>query len=71
PRPPNAWIIFRQEESNKMPKGPGALPQSQISQIVGAKWRNASPDVKAYYERLADEKKLEHAALYPEYRYQP
>jgi hypothetical protein len=34
-------------------------------------WKHESPEVLAYYEQLSQQKKNEHFALYPNYRFQP
>ena len=67
PRPRNAFIIFRADRSKKY-QGRTA---SDISQVVGAEWKSLSADVKARYERQADEEKQRHKVLYPHYRFQP
>jgi hypothetical protein len=63
PRPPNAFILFRADMSREYPK--------KGSREYGLMWRNASPSVRARYERLAAEKKKEHEIKYPDYKYCP
>ena len=67
PRPRNAFIIFRADRSKKY-QGRTA---SDISQLVSAEWKSLPADVKARYERQADEEKQRHKVLYPHYRFQP
>lgn len=67
PRPRNAFIIFRADRS-KIYQGRTA---GDISQLVAAEWKSLSADVKARYERQADEEKQRHKVLYPHYRFQP
>lgn len=67
PRPRNPFIIFRADRSKKY-QGRTA---SDISQLVAAEWKSLSADVKARYERQADEEKQRHKVLYPHYRFQP
>ena len=74
PRPPNAWIIYRsakvREMSSENPGQPRKV-QADVSREISERWRTESPEVKAHYERLADEKKAEHQLLFPNYRFQP
>ncbi|KAJ6593691.1 hypothetical protein B0H19DRAFT_1056187 [Mycena capillaripes] len=67
PRPPNAWILYRAEKSKEI----GRKAQSDVSKEISAMWRTELPHIRAEYERRADIKKAEHAAMYPEYRFQP
>jgi len=67
PRPRNAFIIFRADRSKKY-QGRTA---GDISQLVAAEWKSLSADVRARYERQADEEKQRHKVLYPHYRFQP
>jgi hypothetical protein len=67
PRPRNAFIIFRADRSKKY-QGRTA---SDISQLVAAEWKLLPADVKARYERQADEEKRRHKVQYPHYRFQP
>jgi len=67
PRPPNAWILYRSRKLADLKNDPaiaGRL-QADISKMVGQLWRNESPETKAQYEQLAEEKKLEHLRLHP------
>ncbi|KAJ7261157.1 high mobility group box domain-containing protein, partial [Mycena rebaudengoi] len=68
PRPPNAWIIYRSDKMKEFGKG---VPQVQISKLVSALWHNERPEIRVLYEERAEEKKLEHKRLYPDYRFQP
>ncbi|KAJ6495553.1 hypothetical protein C8R47DRAFT_1213047 [Mycena vitilis] len=67
PRPPNAWILYRAEKSKTI----GRKAQSDVSKEIAAMWKSELPQIRAEYERRADLKKAEHAAMYPEYRFQP
>ncbi|GAA5836610.1 hypothetical protein JCM3766R1_006969 [Sporobolomyces carnicolor] len=73
PRPMNAWLLFRNAQvkqlQNENPTERKA--QGQLSKIIAELWKAASPETKQKYESLAQEKKLEHARLYPDYRYTP
>lgn len=74
PRPPNAWIIYRTENQHNIPPpAPGEPPHTQavVSRILGARWKKESPQVKAEYERRAEEKKAEHHIKFPDYTFKP
>ncbi|PCH43977.1 hypothetical protein WOLCODRAFT_54214, partial [Wolfiporia cocos MD-104 SS10] len=49
----------------------GKLSMAVASHTLGEMWKAESPAVRAEYERLANEKKTEHANAHPGYRYQP
>lgn len=46
-------------------------PQAEISKLISFMWKNESRAVKKKYERLSDIRRMEHEALYPNYKYQP
>ncbi|KAF7308113.1 High mobility group box [Mycena kentingensis (nom. inval.)] len=67
PRPPNAFILYR---SDMCKKYQGSV-QRDISKFVSQQWHNETADVRAKYEALAEEKKREHARMYPNYKFKP
>ena len=74
PRPPNAWILYRSDKLQQLP--PPALghpkpTQAEVSKIISAQWRTESDEVRAMYDERAQIAKLEHARLYPNYRFTP
>ncbi|KAG6862315.1 hypothetical protein C0995_016013 [Termitomyces sp. Mi166 len=73
PRPPNSWILYRSDMVTLIaPPAPGTTrSQAEVSRIISSMWKKEKPEVKAEYERRAEVKKLEHAAMYPNYRYMP
>ncbi|KAJ1305805.1 hypothetical protein OPQ81_010535 [Rhizoctonia solani] len=74
PRPPNAWILYRSDKLKELatnqPPGP-RKPQAEISKIISQMWQAEGPETKGMYEARAEEKKAEHAALYPDYKFAP
>ncbi|EUC54943.1 HMG (high mobility group) box protein [Rhizoctonia solani AG-3 Rhs1AP] len=74
PRPPNAWILYRSDKLKELatsqPPGP-RKPQAEISKIISQLWQAEGPETKGMYEARAEEKKAEHAALYPDYKFAP
>ncbi|KNZ78797.1 hypothetical protein J132_09935 [Termitomyces sp. J132] len=54
------------------PPPPGTTrSQADVSRLISTMWKAEKSEVKAEYERRAEVKKLEHAAMYPNYRYMP
>ncbi|CAE6527267.1 unnamed protein product [Rhizoctonia solani] len=74
PRPPNAWILYRSDKLKELAtnQAPGPRkPQAEISKIISQMWQAEGPETKGMYEARAEEKKAEHAALYPDYKFAP
>ncbi|KAJ3769335.1 hypothetical protein FB446DRAFT_693715, partial [Lentinula raphanica] len=73
PRPPNAWILYRNAVSS-LPGFKEAYPNiaaRNASNIIARLWRAEPPEVRSYWAELAHVKAEEHARTYPEYKYQP
>lgn len=83
-RPPNAFFLFRSHfcDPAQLPSAPpvpdiaevarmGINDHSQISRIVGALWGGMADEQKQYWYDLADAKKAEHQALFPDYKFRP
>nr|XP_019049443.1 hypothetical protein I302_03232 [Kwoniella bestiolae CBS 10118]OCF28373.1 hypothetical protein I302_03232 [Kwoniella bestiolae CBS 10118] len=47
------------------------LPQAHISKLISTLWKNETEERKAFYERKADLRKIEHQKKYPDYKFQP
>ncbi|CAJ0923277.1 13399_t:CDS:2 [Entrophospora sp. SA101] len=43
----------------------GNITNSKISKILAKMWRNEKDDIKMYWQRLADRKKMEHSQAHP------
>ncbi|EMD37780.1 hypothetical protein CERSUDRAFT_123639 [Gelatoporia subvermispora B] len=73
PRPPNAWILYRSDRVRDLArqKDRPKRPQSSVSKELSEEWKTCPPQIKSYYERLAELKKAEHEIAYPEYRFCP
>ncbi|KAJ7647508.1 hypothetical protein FB45DRAFT_1051980 [Roridomyces roridus] len=69
PRPPNAWILYRSDKSKTVREG--RMAQGELSKIIAEMWRNEAPEIRAYYERLADQAKIQHLNDNPGYKYKP
>ncbi|CAH7686194.1 expressed protein [Phakopsora pachyrhizi] len=71
PRPPNSWILYRSDKIVEMKSLNLGLAQSVLSKEIAAKWHNETSEVKKEYEKKAEIIKAEHAAKYPDYKYNP
>jgi len=74
PRPPNAWILYRSDKLQQLPPPALGQPkptQAEISKIISAQWKTESDQVRAMYDERAQIAKVEHARLYPNYRFTP
>ncbi|KAL9116680.1 MAG: hypothetical protein Q9187_006793 [Circinaria calcarea] len=71
PRPPNAFILYRQHHHPLIAaENPGML-NTQISIILGNQWRNEDQATKLHWKEMAEEIKQKHFVDHPEYSYQP
>ncbi|KZT67678.1 hypothetical protein DAEQUDRAFT_634827, partial [Daedalea quercina L-15889] len=71
PRPPNAFILFRQHIFRQLKSASVEHDQRLFSQIVSTTWGELSTTTKANWYRAAAEAKAKHAAAYPNYRFSP
>ncbi|KAG6831040.1 hypothetical protein H0H87_006348 [Tephrocybe sp. NHM501043] len=70
PRPRNAFILFRCDfvQQQKVPLEV-ENDHRNLSRISGNVWRLMTPDERAPWVRMAEEEKIKHRILYPEYTY--
>ncbi|KAG4305015.1 hypothetical protein PORY_001690 [Pneumocystis oryctolagi] len=71
PRPPNAFILYRQNQQAHVLRQNANLCNNDVSRIVGNMWNDESPLIKQRFHKLAQEMKEQHRAMYPMYRYCP
>ncbi|CAG8669953.1 2529_t:CDS:1 [Dentiscutata heterogama] len=71
PRPPNAFILYRRAKQPEVTRDHGNISNSKISKILATLWRNEDDDVKHYWQKMADRKKMEHMLAHPGYVYRP
>ncbi|KAE8239468.1 hypothetical protein A4X13_0g8189 [Tilletia indica] len=81
PRPPNSWILYRAVKSRELAQNQVVTASSiehdsrqgrgAQTKIISRMWRNEPASIREHYEQLAEQKKQEHLARYPGYKYQP
>lgn len=71
PRPPNAFILYRQHWHSHYKQHNSNMHNNEISKEIGKKWKSEPTAVKAQYKRLAEDLKVKHTELYPDYQYAP
>lgn len=69
PRPLNAFFLYRRKFQKVVRR---VVPDHRdVSKIIGQRWRLLDETEKKYWKVKAEEAKVLHADLYPEYRYRP
>ncbi|QSS53977.1 HMG box protein [Histoplasma capsulatum var. duboisii H88] len=71
PRPPNAFILYRQHHHPLVKATHPDFHNNEISVLLGKKWKAESAETKAHFKSLADEIKVQHAKDHPDYQYAP
>ncbi|KAA8652624.1 hypothetical protein EYZ11_012663 [Aspergillus tanneri] len=71
PRPPNAFILYRQYHHSRVKEAYPAFSNNEISVILGKQWKAEPDDVKVQFRQQAEELKKKHAEEHPDYHYSP
>ncbi|KIM54235.1 hypothetical protein SCLCIDRAFT_99844, partial [Scleroderma citrinum Foug A] len=71
PRPPNAFMVFRSWLWNKDNLKSVERDNRNVSRIAGRYWNELTNEQRAPFRKMAEEAKVRHAELYPEYKYAP
>ncbi|KAJ1310867.1 hypothetical protein OPQ81_009385 [Rhizoctonia solani] len=71
PRPRNAFILYRSWYVRQGFLSDIENDHREISRIVGKIWKKMSPEEQAPWKGLAEQEKVEHARMYPNYKYSP
>nr|ACA51906.1 mating-type HMG-box protein MAT1-2 [Aspergillus parasiticus] len=71
PRPPNAFILYRQHHHPRIKEAYPDFTNNEISIILGKQWKAESEEVKMQFRNMAEELKKKHAEDHPDYHYTP
>ncbi|KZZ87685.1 mating type transcriptional activator [Ascosphaera apis ARSEF 7405] len=71
PRPPNAFILYRQRYHPVVKAEHPEFHNNQISILLGKQWKAESMETKAEFKAMAEDIKRKHAEEYPNYQYAP
>ncbi|KAJ5930674.1 hypothetical protein N7466_006167 [Penicillium verhagenii] len=71
PRPPNAWILYRQNHHAVTTSLYPDLPNTEISKIIANQWKNEPSNTRQMWQNMANRAKAQHALENPSYRYTP
>ncbi|EAS35052.3 HMG domain-containing protein [Coccidioides immitis RS] len=71
PRPPNAFILYRQHHHPLIKAAHPEYHNNDISILLGKKWKLENAETKAHFKALADKIKRKHAEDHPDYQYAP
>nr|QQL94653.1 MAT1-2-1 protein [Morchella rufobrunnea] len=71
PRPMNAFIIYRNTEMKAVREKYPGIGNNDVSRIIGQRWRELDPKIRAHYKELAAKSAREHQVKHPGYKYTP
>ncbi|KAM7406701.1 hypothetical protein PAMP_001058 [Pampus punctatissimus] len=66
-KPPNAFMLYRQEQRHNIVSEYNITDSAAINKILGAKWNSLSKEQQARYYKQAEMEKLFHAQQHPEW----
>nr|AZB52179.1 MAT1-2-1 [Aspergillus heterothallicus] len=71
PRPPNAFILYRQHSHPRIKEAYPDFTNNEISIILGKQWKAESEEVKMQFRNMAEKLKKKHAEDHPDYHITP
>ncbi|KAF9888442.1 hypothetical protein FE257_008720 [Aspergillus nanangensis] len=71
PRPPNAFILYRQHHHPQIKESYPQLSNNEISIILGKQWKAESDEIQVHFRNMAEDLKKKHAEDHPDYHYSP
>nr|APB91653.1 putative mating type 1-2-1 protein [Knoxdaviesia capensis] len=71
PRPPNAYILYRQDRHQALKNKNPSISNNEISRILGRSWKEEECSVRLHYKEKADLFKKEFLEDHPNYQYRP
>ncbi|RIA87945.1 high mobility group box protein, partial [Glomus cerebriforme] len=71
PRPPNAFILYRQAKQADVFAQNEKLSNAEVSKIVSKMWWKENEEERFQWEKRADMMKVKHMQDYPDYVYKP
>lgn len=74
PRPLNKWMLYKRDKYEEIKQGIISIPNVRISEInafIAEMYNNETEEVSNRYSRLAEEEKLRHKNMYPNYKFTP
>ena len=68
-RPMNAFMLWARTERRRLRKTMARMPNSELSCVLGGKWRKLTEAEKDVYRREAERLRHQHSLEHPDYRY--
>ncbi len=70
-RPSNSFILYRSAYADRCREYEKSNNHQDISSMAGTSWAIETPEIRKQYEEWAKKERENHAAAFPEYKFQP